>query len=254
MSLQGGRKLRQIQPTSTSQFAVPIPQGSPFPIGRRLAPAPSRTVTADRWRLSRSVGFLGVPTSGGHPFCPQVVAMAAVVLALASCKPAPVAPNRCVSGATVACACLGGVSWVQTCLPNGTFGTCTCVAPVAVVAAVAAPTSPAPRACNWTGTWTGHGPSSSSVTTRVTITSAAASGCGLASYDSPSSPACRGSLQQCLFGDASVSARFVCRFPDGSSLPVRVELSRCDGDVARLRVFNILGFYNGRPVRARRTQ
>lgn len=50
-------------------------------------------------------------------------AVMAVASALAGCGGAG---NTCVPGNTVECACPGGTKGVQTCQPDGTFGTCAC--------------------------------------------------------------------------------------------------------------------------------
>ncbi len=58
-------------------------------------------------------------TTGGLLF-------ATMVAVTAACGSDPAPATGCVTGQTVACACAGGVSGVQSCLPDRTFGVCAC--------------------------------------------------------------------------------------------------------------------------------
>jgi hypothetical protein len=59
--------------------------------------------------------------SGG--FGPQWLVVSALFLSACGTEPPP---NGCVPGQTIACACTGGASGAQTCLPDRTYGTCAC--------------------------------------------------------------------------------------------------------------------------------
>ena len=58
--------------------------------------------------------------------------MALVLLGVVACERPSASPPLCTVGATVACACIGSLSGVQTCQPDGTFSICLCSPPARV--------------------------------------------------------------------------------------------------------------------------
>lgn len=70
--------------------------------------------------------------------------IAALTALTAACgtDPVPLPAPGCVTGQTIACACAGGVSGVQACLPDRTYGVCAC--PVADSGTTDAPAADAP--------------------------------------------------------------------------------------------------------------
>ena len=54
---------------------------------------------------------------------PRVLAL---ILAFGGCTTVTTTPATCVTGASAACACASGQQGAQICMPNGTFGLCSC--------------------------------------------------------------------------------------------------------------------------------